>query len=258
MHYIAENLRFLRKKHGLTQADLAKLLGVKRPLIGAYEEGRADPRIGFLQLVSRHFKTSLDDLINTRLGDDTRPSIDVGGRALRVLPVVVNAPEGEERAAIVPLRAAAGYLKGHSDVAFIERLPTFAIPFPELSQGRTYRLFQIEGDSMLPIPHGAYVICTYVQDWASLDNDRCHIVVSRSDGIVFKRVLNNITKGFITLKSDNPAYEPFDIPIDEVLEIWKAEGYTIIGGDPSQIGHPMDEILSELRILRKEIKQLKS
>ena len=49
---IAENLKFLRKKAGYTQEQFAQELGIKRSLVGAYEEGRAEPRLQNLSKIS--------------------------------------------------------------------------------------------------------------------------------------------------------------------------------------------------------------
>jgi transcriptional regulator with XRE-family HTH domain len=44
-----ENIRFLRKQLALTQDQFAQKLDIKRSLVGAYEEGRAEPRLELLQ-----------------------------------------------------------------------------------------------------------------------------------------------------------------------------------------------------------------
>jgi transcriptional regulator with XRE-family HTH domain len=44
------NIKLFRKKKGLTQEQLAEKLGIKRSLLGAYEEGRAEPS---LQMANR-------------------------------------------------------------------------------------------------------------------------------------------------------------------------------------------------------------
>ena len=38
---VNENIRFLRKKKGWTQEKFSKKIGIKRSLVGAYEEGRS-------------------------------------------------------------------------------------------------------------------------------------------------------------------------------------------------------------------------
>jgi hypothetical protein len=71
---------------------------------------------------------------------------DVQGKQLRILPVVVDREMDEERIAIVPVRAAAGYLSGYRDSTYIGQLPSFRLPVVELSAKRSYRIFQIKGE----------------------------------------------------------------------------------------------------------------
>lgn len=258
MHHIPDNLKALRKQKGWTQNELAKQLGVKRSLIGAYEEGRADPRISFLQLVCDKFGVTLDDLIGTPLGEAhaTGSPADVKGRSLRILPIAVDKETSNENATLVPVKAAAGYLNGYGDVEFIEKLPSFELPFPELPGGRTYRIFQIKGDSMLPIPSGAYVICAYLMDWTTIHNDACYVIVSKSEGIVFKRVLNNLSLGHLTLKSDNAEYEPYDVPVDDILEVWTAVGTAQMGMDSKENLSLTRALSQELAALHLKLEQL--
>ena len=65
---IAKNLKFLRKKAGYTQEQFAKELGIKRSLVGAYEEGRAEPRLQNLSKISKVLNVTVDGLI---VGDQT-------------------------------------------------------------------------------------------------------------------------------------------------------------------------------------------
>ena len=52
---INENIRYLRKKKGWTQDKFSKIIGIKRSLIGAYEEGRAYPRLNNLLKITDVF-----------------------------------------------------------------------------------------------------------------------------------------------------------------------------------------------------------
>jgi putative transcriptional regulator len=49
---LGQRIRALREERGLTQAALAKQLGVSRPLVNAYETGKQAPR--FCHLVKLH------------------------------------------------------------------------------------------------------------------------------------------------------------------------------------------------------------
>ena len=53
MSIISQNIKHLRKSNGWTQGDFAEKIDIKRSLVGAYEESRADPRLNNLLNMSR-------------------------------------------------------------------------------------------------------------------------------------------------------------------------------------------------------------
>jgi len=63
MSFAGKNLRYLRKLRGWTQEEFATKLKIKRSLIGAYEEERAEPRLDVLENMCSIFKLSLDELL---------------------------------------------------------------------------------------------------------------------------------------------------------------------------------------------------
>ena len=99
MSLISNNLKFLRKGLSLTQEQLALKLGIKRSVLGAYEEGRAEPGLTNLQLFSNVFNVSIDDLVSidfTQTKETTDATkIDVEGKRLRILTITVDANEKE-------------------------------------------------------------------------------------------------------------------------------------------------------------------
>jgi len=215
MSLAGKNLRHLRKLRGLTQDEFAQKLGIKRSLVGAYEEERADPRIDVLELVMDMYKLSLDDLLLNDLSNE-------GETYLAKRRKLKMASEDRTTIQFVPVKAAAGYLAGYNDPEFVDELNTFALPM--LSPG-DYRAFEIIGDSMLPTPSGSVVVGEKVENLDYLKNDQPCIVVSRMDGIVYKRVNKTArTKNAsFTLVSDNPSYPPYTIKADEIAEIWAAK-----------------------------------
>jgi uncharacterized protein len=48
-----ELLRSVRRRHGLTQADLARRAGTSQPVVSAYERGHREPTVGTLQRLVR-------------------------------------------------------------------------------------------------------------------------------------------------------------------------------------------------------------
>ena len=63
MNFFANNLKFLRKQKKLTQADFAKKIGINRPKVGSYEEGRAEPNMETLQNISHFFKVKMSNFL---------------------------------------------------------------------------------------------------------------------------------------------------------------------------------------------------
>jgi transcriptional regulator with XRE-family HTH domain len=225
MSHLAENLRWLRKNHHITQTELAEAVGLNRPIIGSYEEGRAEPKIEVLRNLADYFKISVDQLVGDVL-ETADAAEKYSGRGLRILPVAVQESSGIERIPLVPTRAAAGYLNGYGDPEYIGQLPVFDLPFPEIKKDRTYRMFQIKGDSMLPIPSGTYILGSYVEDWSTVRTGEPCIFVTKNDGIVYKRAINEVRKRMVfTLKSDNIEYEPYEVHVHDIMEIWHAQGY---------------------------------
>ena len=56
----------LRRKHGLSQSQLARQLGVSPSAIGMYEQGRREPSAALLVALARQFKVSTDYLLTGR------------------------------------------------------------------------------------------------------------------------------------------------------------------------------------------------
>jgi len=150
--------------------------------------------------------------------------VDVTAANLRVLTTIVD-KENNELMTVVPVKAAAGYLNGYADVEFVESLTAFSLPLPEISHDRTYRIFQIKGDSMLPLPTGTYIICRYLDNWYNIKDGKTYVVLTKDEGIVYKRLYNRLEE-YKTLEmiSDNHLYSPFSVHIDAVLEVWQAIG----------------------------------
>lgn len=257
MEKVTSNIRHLRKNAGYTQAQLAEKLDIKRSLVGAYEEGRAEPKLSTLVNVAKLFDISLDELITADLSDPSFKSAAASGNAtgakLRVLAITVDQDE-RENIELVPYKASAGYLNGYADPEFIEELPRFRLP--TLGKGGTYRAFEISGDSMLPIASGTVIVGRYVEDWSQVKDGTPCIIVSEKEGVVFKRVYNKMQEAStLRLHSDNPVYSPYEVHLEDVLEIWEAKSYISSTFPIADLS--LDKLSSIVLDLQKEMQKLK-
>ena len=218
MKPIQANIRHLRNLKQLSQERFADELQWSRSMVGSYEEGRSEPPIQRLIDLSNYFNIPIDILVrkDLRLAKDTS-FIEVGNKRV-LFPVTVN-EDNEDLIEIIPSKASAGYLSGYDDPEYIEQLQKIKLPF--LPTG-THRAFPIKGDSMLPVKDGSFVVAKFLEDIADLKTGRTYIVLTKDDGLVYKRVYlpeNNTTH--LLLSSDNKSYQPYLVAIESVLELWE-------------------------------------
>ena len=215
MAIAGRNLKYLRKLRGWTQEEFSNKLGIKRSLIGAYEEERAEPRLEVLEIISDMFKVTLDELLRKDLSITQGSNYLAKRRQLKMMSADRNIIH------FVPVKAAAGYLAGYADSEFIDELNTFTLP---MLTGGNYRAFEIIGDSMMPTPSGSIIVGEKVENIEDIKSNLAYIVVSKNEGIVYKRVVkNNKIKNKLTLVSDNPAYQPYQVNANDILEMWQAQ-----------------------------------
>jgi len=124
---------------------------------------------------------------------------------------------------------------------------------PFLSKDKKYRAFQIEGDSMLPVPSGSYIIGEFVQDWTMVKSGTACIVLTKNDGIVFKVVYNELVenKGFL-LVSSNPVFEPYQVKVDDIIEIWKF--VTLISSELPEVGLESEDLVEGIKNIQKDVR----
>ena len=218
MKNLTKNLVHLRKKKGLSQEMLAEDLSVTRSRISSYEEGRSQPSLDFMIKISDFYKIPVDILLKNNLTIEGDVSF-IELRNKRILfPITVD-HNNEELIEIVPTKAQAGYLSGYDDPEYIEQLKKIKLPF--LPVGK-HRAFPIKGDSMAPMKDGAFVIGKFIEDSTDIKTGKTYVLVTLNDGIVYKRIENNLEKSnTLKLISDNKKYEPYDIAMSEVLELWE-------------------------------------
>ncbi len=225
--YFSKNIKYLRESRNLSQQKLGDEMGnSSRSAISSYEDGRAQPKLEVVSQIADYFDITIDELLNVDLEEAQKDGSlrkamrnkYTSGENMRLLTVTVDS-EGKDSIVLVPEKAAAGYTTGYADEKYISKLQRYELPF--LPRGRTYRAFEIAGDSMLPLKPQSIVIGEYAEDWNVIKNGMICIVVTK-DGIVLKKVYNQIkNNGTLLLKSNNILYESYEIEASDILEVWK-------------------------------------
>jgi transcriptional regulator with XRE-family HTH domain/signal peptidase I len=280
---IGKNLIFLRKRENLKQSEMLTVFGVQNFTWSDYERGKSTPPIDLILKISDYFLIDVSDFVTKDLSElrfTSNPDIEntevkgkitgkilppTGESEVNAAPVVDLMPKvitvdsrGEENMVLVPIKAAAGYLNGHGDMAFIQSLPAYRLP--GYNNG-TFRMFEVKGASMHPtLNEGDICICKWVESLDSIRNDRIHVVVCH-DGIVVKRVLNRVqTDNKLILKSDNikdkHEYPNMIIEPSEVLELWYVVAYiSHVMKSPSEIYNRVIDLEGRLTIMDDKLKK---
>jgi len=211
----AQNLKYLRTENGISQQELADILSLPRSSISDYERGRTEPSIENLIKISTRFDVKIDHLLKSDLSTQQLESIK--NDSFKVLTITVDS-QNRSNIELVQTKAAAGYQEHFTDPEYIRELPK--IYFPVIPQG-TFRGFEIKGDSMLPVEPGSIVICSYVEKLKDIKKNKTYVIVSKTEGVVYKRVIPDLAGKRLLLTSDNAAYDPYDIDFEEIAEIWQ-------------------------------------
>jgi len=230
--FFAENLKLLRNRKKLSQEAMAEILGIGRPKYNALENGQTKaPQPEDLIHFSNTFKISIDSLLRIDLSKvselklrelESGSDIYLQGGKVRVLAISVDKND-KENVEYVPIKAKAGYMAGYNDPEFIAGLPK--VNLPNLPAGKSYRMFPIIGDSMLPIPEGSDVITSFVEDWTGIKpKTACIVILNGTNDFVFKLVTVQNDKN-VLLESLNKLYEPYTIQVNDILEIWQFYSY---------------------------------
>ncbi|MFM2037286.1 MAG: hypothetical protein RL432_225 [Bacteroidota bacterium] len=257
---IGNNIKILRKRKGKSQEEMSLELGMNRSTYSGYENNIAQPNLESILKISQYFGLTIEDLISKDFSSfkeldwrliTEQSEARLKGHSLRVLATVVDINR-DEVVEVIPEKASAGYAAGFSDPEFFIDFPTLSLPF--LSSNKKYRAFPIQGDSMPPVSQGSIVVGEFIQDWTRLKSDVSYVLVTKSEGIVFKKVRIREGASSLILISTNLAYAPYELAMSEVLEVWKFVCYvsrTLPDHQPDENG-----VLTAIQHLQSDMKWL--
>ncbi len=280
MSIVSNNIKYLRKLNGYTQEQLAQRIGIKRSLLGAYEEARANPNSLSLDNMSKEFGVPVELILN----DDLRERQRKTGTLFRHnLPQ--KAAESREEPpppkTFVPKEKAAPEVlpAGNSNQMGLfshapEAPPAVTHPAPapatppalpaaalgnlamealQYREGGRYRTFEPGKDFFppgnptpsVPTPGGILLITSRSENFYTLKNAVPYVVVTRALGTLYRRVFNQMkAKGTLILSSDFAEFPVLELRSDEILETW--EVIACISTTLPTPGHRIRELVREL------------
>ncbi|WP_324670582.1 LexA family transcriptional regulator [Hymenobacter sp. GOD-10R] len=228
MSYVGKNIRKIRTVKKLSQAAFAELFGLARPSVGAYEEGRSEPKMETLIQIAHHFGLSVDLLLTKELTVNELYHFDIFKQPEAPVEVPTVAPVQSAptlaSTPFVPADRRMEYVVQHHDSAFLNSLPMLTFPH-QLGPGT--RAFEIVGAEMQHqqqgLRHQDVVLCQSVDMTApSLRVHRVYAFVTQR-GLLVRRLAQRLPDNVLKLRADNPDYGSEEFALEQALEIWEVK-----------------------------------
>jgi transcriptional regulator with XRE-family HTH domain len=238
--FLAENIKRLRLRKGVSQAAMAASVGFPRTTLSSYEQNAAQPDIDGLLVIAAYFGVDLNDLLTQQLATDV--PVNEKGRInktdKRVKEHVVAKPKdyGSEPPLTVASEPPALYrlnvldVEGKSTAAILQILQdadkALIAPnlyLPNLGPGQHIRI-QVTGNSMHPlIKDKDIVIATKVPEGPSgLKDGQVYLYLGKDDSFDCRRLYRS-GNDQVEMVADNEDHKRYTRQADDIQMLFKVQ-----------------------------------
>ncbi|OED39586.1 DNA-binding protein [Flavobacteriaceae bacterium (ex Bugula neritina AB1)] len=246
-----QRFKQIREENHFTQSDFAEILHIKN--------STADIERGKTKISGKVVARLLQEFGVNPLwlfGESKQKIIQLHSGDVSPKVITVNS-QNNENIILVNVKAAAGYPHNVQDIDWYQQLPAFDIPLPEY-RNATYRGFQVEGDSMLPVLEPKeWVIGKAVTNLSEVTTNAIYVVVLE-DSVVVKKIRKNEEASLLTLISLNTEYLPYTIQTHQVIELWEVNSKLSFNIDANSDTASMKQLQEAMIALTSEVRSLKT
>lgn len=205
-------IKTLREAMNLNQDQLAEKSGVSSRTIWSCEAGKNNITLAKLQNIARALNVPMLSLIQ----DETHSYKGKNGTLPDVKAEKELAKEyASKKIPLVNVHAIGGF--GNESFSISEEDIKEYYVIPKFKYYNVDFMIEVRGDSMRPrYKSGDIVACQIIKNYTFLQWNRVHVMATREQGIILKRIAKSRLKGHISVIADNPEFPPFDIPMSEI------------------------------------------
>lgn len=199
-----DKLKMIRTEKGMSQDELASLLGTSKQVISRYETNQRTPKITVVSEYATVLSVPLNYLLDNDMND-----IEKSRRQYPSNLIPISSDDFVNIPVLGSVAAGSGCL---ADNEIVRHEPWFST---SIKQGHEYFCLDVQGDSMYPkLEDGDLIL---VQSQNTVDSGRIAVLTINGDEGVVKKV----TYGgdWIELHSINPMYKTRRFEGEDVLEI---------------------------------------
>ncbi len=250
----ADRITELRNKLNLSQRDFADRIGITQGALSQLENRKSTLSLSTIVSISKEFDIDCNwlligdtDIFYRHNSSEESPNVEVNNE---LVSTDVN---------LIPLIKAdahAGYIWQCEDIEYISALDVYQIPGFETGD---YRMFEIEGDSMVPSIFPREIVVTErLEQWNEIENGTLCVLIT-NEGIVAKRVYRHTEdNAHLILKSDNADYKTYSIDCKDTREIWeiKARITSVLNAEVPASQARFKSIESDILALKRQLNDI--
>ena len=195
------------------KAQFSKLLGVSPQTISAWiARNTFDPELIYAKCRYINPSWLLTGQGDMLVKNDVQQNIESKREAI---PAMEEIPSDIAPIPLVTERAAAGFGNDcfsiqESDVRDYYIIPKFRFNHVDF-------MIEVSGISMYPhFKSGDVIACTILRDAKYIQWNRCHVIATRDQGILVKRIMPSEKEGCFKIVSENKDFPPFDLPKEDI------------------------------------------
>lgn len=252
LSYVGENIKKIRQAKKLSQADFSKIFNLARASVGAYEEGRSEPKIEMLISMANYFGISIDALLTRKLTVNEIFKVNTLNEKLnRAHQLQGNSKRSDMTVRLVRAEGYLDYVVHHAEKSFLDNLEETGYP---LLNHRPNMAFEMNGPEMTVgnngIKHGDILFGKEV-DKDELDASINKVLVVITDRELVIRRLNRLESQHIILSADDTQYNEKSFKTEVVFKVFEVVAVA------SQYIPVPDNTEDRLSRIEEELKKLK-
>jgi len=249
MSFFGKNIRKIRSVKTLSQQAFAELFDLKRGTLGAYEEGRSEPKIETIIKIANYFSIPIDDLLTRELTVNELLKFKSSLSEQHDLP----SPETFKKIPCITEKNAADYILNYNKEGFTEDLLQIVLPLESTEMMRAYVVTNLEmthqNQGLFP-KDIVFGVLVKQEDYKDIEDGAIVLVLSKNQLRLRKAYVMDKT---LVLKAEHQNIDDLSFSLSEINEIWQITSVYQRRITPISSG-----IEDKLSMLEKEFAKLRS
>ncbi|WP_028887727.1 helix-turn-helix domain-containing protein [Tenacibaculum ovolyticum] len=217
MSFFGKNIKKIRGVKGLSQQAFAEVFDLKRATLGAYEEGRSEPKIDTIIKIANYFSISIGSMLTSEL------TVNELLRFKGDLTVADEVVKKEEFTAVpcVTEKNIKEYIQFYDKKNFVNDMPVLQLP---INKDKVFRGYTVSSLEMTNHDKGLYPKDIVVGEFVPKEvikklNNGIVVLVLVEDALILRRLY--VTKKEVVLRADHKNIEDKKYELKDVKELWR-------------------------------------